>query len=169
MITANRHLWTAILLIFASFCLAGPALAQQASDPMAPVAFLEGGTWRGEGKWPDGSVLRVEVRFFWGPTKRVLHFETHDLASGERKLLYEGLLFFDPKRGKIVQWNFKPNGELSESELTQASSTGYEVRGENTWSLVHYKGADEFVWELRVPQPSGEWKTILEAPHRRRR
>lgn len=66
----------------------------ESSDPLAPVASLAGGTWVGEGKWPDGSILKVEQRYFWGPnfwgpTKRVLHFETYDLASGERHLLYD--------------------------------------------------------------------------------
>jgi hypothetical protein len=135
---------------------------------MAPVAFLEGGTWLGEGKWPDGSALRVEVRYFWGPTKRILHFETYDLAGGQRKLIYEGLLFFDVKRGKIVQYNFKPTGELDESELTDANSKGYEVRGAKTRSLVQYTSTNEFQWELRVLQ-AGEWKVILDAKYRRGR
>jgi hypothetical protein len=105
----------------------------QSEDRMAPVAFLEGGTWLGEGKWPDGSLLRVEVRYFWGPTRRILHFETYEVESGQRKLIYEGILFFNAKRGKIVQYNFKPTGEFDESELTEANSKGYEVRGANTW------------------------------------
>ena len=54
---------------------------------MLPVAFMEGGTWRGEGKWPDGSLLRLAQRFFWGPTRRVLHSEAYDLARGACALL----------------------------------------------------------------------------------
>jgi hypothetical protein len=140
----------------------------QSQGTMDTVAFLEGGTWLGEGKWPDGSALRVEIRYFWGLTKRVLHFETHDLASGERKLIYEGILFFDAKRGKIVQYSFKPTGEVDESELTEANSKGYEVRGAKTRSLIQYTNTDEFKWELRVLQ-AGEWKAIMEARYRRRR
>jgi hypothetical protein len=147
-------------------CLSGMVCAQ-AADPMGPVAFLAGGTWLGEGKLPDGSALRVEVRYFWGPTKRVLHFETYDLAGEQRKLIYEGILFFDAKRGKIVQYNFKPTGEIDESELTEASSKGYEVRGANTRSLVHYLSTNVFRWELRALR-AGEWKVILDATYQRR-
>lgn len=159
--------WLLLVLVLACFPLCVTA-QQPPAAPLASVAFLEGGTWLGEGKWPDGSALRVEVRYFWGPTKRVLHFETHDLAGGQRKLLYEGMLFFEPKRGRLVQYNFKPDGGLDESELSEANAKGYDVRGTNTWSLIRYTNADAFRWELRVQQ-AGEWKLILDATYRRRR
>ena len=165
-----RRMLTVLFVSTAIVCLnfLNNTVRAQSADPMAAVTPLEGGTWLGEGKWPDGSALRVEVRYFWGPTKRVLHFETYNLASGQRKLIYEGILFFDVKRGKIVQYNFKPTGEFDESELTEANSKGYEVRGANTRSLVQYTSTDEFKWELRVLQ-AGEWKVILVAKYRRGR
>ena len=165
-----RHNLAILFASAAIICFNFPhhTIRAQTVDPMAPVAFLEGGTWLGEGKWPDGSVLRVEVRYFWGPTKRVLHFETYDLATGERKLIYEGILFFDVKRGRLVQYNFKLTGELDESELIEANSKGYELRGANTRSVVEYTNTNEFEWRLRVQQ-AGEWKVILDAKYRRRR
>lgn len=147
---------------------AQPAATGEPADPLAPVAFLEGGTWRGEGKWPDGSLLRVEQRFHWGPTRRVLHFDAYGLASGARTLLYEGLLFRDGRRGKLVQWNFKPDGELTETEVTRVNGDGYEVQGPNSWSIIRKLGADEFGWELRVKQ-GDQWKPILNATFSRER
>ena len=135
--------------------------------PNGPGRISSRWYWLGEGKWPDGSALRVEVRYFWGPTKRVLHFETYDLAGEQRKLIYEGILFFDAKRGKIVQYNFKPTGEIDESELTEATSKGYEVRGANTRSLVHYLSTNVFRWELQALR-AGEWKVILDATYQRK-
>ena len=154
---------------FAFFLVAAllPVQAQPPGDPLAPVASLVGGRWFGDGKWPDGSALRVEQRYFWGPTRRVLHFETYDLAGSERTLLYEGLLFFEPKRGKIVQQNFKPTGQVDEIEMTRFDRTGYEIKGEKTWSVIRYVGPDEFSWELRIPQ-NGDWKPILDATYHRR-
>lgn len=159
--------WTLLMVATAVICPSRLAYTQ-AADPMAPVAFLAGGTWHGDGKWLDGSTLKIEERYFWGPTRRVLHFETYDLTSEPRKLLYEGLLFFDDKRGKIVQWNFKPTGGHDESELTKTDGKGFEVRGENTWSRIHYTGADELHWELRVRQ-ANEWKKLLDATYRRQK
>lgn len=131
--------------------LSGVALAgspeqssAERSDSLPPVSFLAGGKWLGEGRWPDGSPLRVEIHYFWGRTKRALHFETNDLASGQRHLLYEGIIFYDARCGRITQWNIKPTGELSEWEVTHLDSTGWEVMGENTWSVLRYGGANEF-------------------------
>lgn len=138
----------------------------QSPNPLKPIASLAGGTWIGEGKWPDGSAMRVEQKFFWGATQRVLHFECHNLAGTERKLLYEGVLFFDPKRGKVVQWNFKPDGDATESVYTEFNSAGFEVKGDKTWSIIRQAGANEFHWELRVPEGT-EWKVILKAVYRR--
>lgn len=154
-----------LLLVFALAAGTTPVRAQS-PNPLEPIVSLAGGTWIGEGKWPDGSPLRVEQKFFWGPTRRVLHFECYDLTGKERKLLYEGFLFFDPKRGKVVQWNFKPTGEATESVFTEFNATGFEVKGEGTWSIIRYGGAKEFHWELRVPEGQG-WQTILNATYRR--
>ena len=156
-----------ILLLFALVAGAETApVRTQSPNPLEPIASLAGGTWIGEGKWPDGSPLRVEQKYFWGPTQRVLHFESYDLTGSGRKLLYEGLLFLDPKHGKVVQWNFKPTGEATETVITEINSTGFEVKGDKTWSIVRKGGANEFHWELRVPEGQG-WKTILNAVYRR--
>jgi hypothetical protein len=141
-------------------------LQGQAPDSVASVGFLAGGTWLGEGRWPDGSQLKVEVRYFWGPTRQVLHFESFDLAEGHRALLYEGMIVFDPARGRLAQWNVKPDGEVNVSEIVHPDSTGFEVVGAHTRSTIRRIGSDRFRWELRVPKDGG-WNTILEATYGR--
>jgi hypothetical protein len=163
-VSARRALLTTCLS--ACLFLPAPTPGVQAAEPLAPVAFLAGGIWRGTGIFPDGTPLNVEERYFWGPTRRILHFEAFSLASGERHLLYEGFVFFDVKRGRILQFNFKPGGEHTESEITSASAEGYEVRGEIAWSLIRYSGANEYLWEVRVKQ-NGEWKSVLHATYTR--
>lgn len=161
-----KSLRLASILLVLALGLGITPVRAQSPNPLEPISSLAGGTWIGEGKWPDGSPLRVENRFFWGATQRVLHFECYDLTGKERKLLYEGMLFFDPKRGKVVQWNFKPTGEATETVITEFNSTGYQVKGDTTWSIIRYGGANEFLWELRVPEGK-EWKVILNATYRR--
>lgn len=152
----------------AALALATQSMGAQApaETSLAPLEFLAGGTWRGQGRWPDGSLLDVEVRYSWGPTRRVLHFVTHDLASGERRLLYEGFLFRDPARDRVVQWNIKTSGDIDVQEVLRADSSGYEVRAANTRSVIHRRTLNEFEWELRVPEGSA-WRTILRASYRR--
>ncbi len=108
------------LAIVATLCVLPRCLPAQDPNPLEGVAFLAGGTWQGEGRWPDGTAMRVDVRYFWGPTRRVLHFETYDLETGERRLLYEGLILFDPSRRKLVQWMSNPRPDsvpLSHREM----------------------------------------------------
>ncbi len=152
------------LLVLSS--LAGPA--HHRDDPLEPVAFLAGGTWVGTGAWPDGSPLHVEVRYFWGPTRRVVHFRTDNIVAGERHLLYEGLMLFDQRRQRIVQWNIKANGEMTEQELENADTTGFEMRGQGTWSRIRRTRADEFRWQLRNPRENG-WAMIMDAHYQRSR
>lgn len=140
----------------------------QLNDPLDPIAFLPGGTWVGKGAWPDGSPLHVEVRYFWGPTRRVVHFRTDNIVGGERQLLYEGLMLFDQRRQRIVQWNIKANGEVTEQDLVRADTTGFEMRGQGTWSVIRRTTADEFRWELRVPRQRG-WAMIMDAHYQRSR
>jgi hypothetical protein len=135
-------------------------------DPLVALAFLCGGTWTTEGRWPDGSPLRVTTRYSWGATGRVLHFVSHDLSGGEARLLYEGLLFHDPDRSTVAQWNVKVSGGIDRSYLTRADDSGFEVRGANTISLVRRVSDNECTWTLILPK-EGQDQTILEATMRR--
>lgn len=163
------HRLRAAVLCAAFACLSLPAGIRAApADPLAPLAALEGGVWHVTGKWPDGTPLATDVRYFWGATKRVLHFETHDVSGDRRRLLYEGMLFFDPRRDLLVQYNVKPSGAVDELAWTAAGDGRYEVQGTNTRSTIRFVGADELRWELRVQQ-AGEWKAILDAAYRRER
>jgi hypothetical protein len=144
---------------------AAPAAA--GAELLAPLRHLAGGVWQGSGVWPGGSPLRVETRYSWGVTGRLLRFETLDLSEGERRPLYEGFLFFDPARQAVVQWNFKTDGTRDESVLGHLDATGFEVEGKATRSRVHFVAPDEMRWELSVPVAPGEWKQVLEATYRR--
>ncbi len=166
----SAWMWSlGILLLSAAVTgLSGNAspLHAQGKASLEPFAFLAGGTWEGTGRWPDGSAMRVQVRYFWGPTHRLLHFETWDLETGQRVPLYEGQIFFDPARAKFVQWNMKPTGELDVSEFDRIEPGRFEVNAPHTRSVVRQTGPDEFHWELRVPQ-GDTWQLILDATYRR--
>jgi hypothetical protein len=147
-------------------CAAWSPVSAQSPPGIGALAYLAGGTWRGEGHWPDGSPLKDEVRYFWGATRRILHFVSYDLVTGKRELLYEGMIFFDPRRGNLVQWNMKPSGELDVRDIGRIDSTGFTVTGPNTRSVVERTGPDTFRWELSIPKDGG-WQLILDGVYRR--
>jgi hypothetical protein len=150
----------------AVLCAPGSSLPAQDTTSLASFAFLAGGTWEGTGRWPDSSTMRVQVHYFWGPTHRLLHFETWDYDTPTGRLLYEGVIFYDPARGKVVQWNMKPTGELDVSEFVRVEPGRLEVAGAHTRSVIRQSDTDEFHWELRVPK-GDEWQLILDATYRR--
>ncbi|HET6348958.1 MAG TPA: hypothetical protein VFH88_07740 [Candidatus Krumholzibacteria bacterium] len=163
----NVHLLLVVAIAVAA-SIAPATFGADTPDPLAPVAPLEGGTWTGEGAWPDGSPLKVEVHYFWGPTKHVLHFDTYDLSGDTRQLIYEGIIFYDPSNAKLMEYNFKPSGDVDRFELINANQKGFEMLGNLTRSAVHYVGPDEFEWKLHV-QKDGKWNQILDARYHRTR
>lgn len=158
-----RNATVAVVLLVVSFVL--PARSADAPDPLRHLAILADRTWIAEGKWSDGSPMKVEQRFFWGPTRRILHFESYDLTGKERQLLYEGIIFFDAERGRVLQWNFKTSGERNEYEYTTIDDKGFEARGANTRSIVKFENRDLLRWELRLAKGE-KWATVLEATYR---
>jgi len=130
-------------------------------------ASLAGGTWRSSTKWPDGTPFEVEIKYYWGPTKQALHFETYEPSDGKTVLIYEGLIYFDSSRNKIIQLNVKPNGDVNEYEARSISNDAIEVLGSKTKSIVRRISENEFDWELYIPDGKG-WKLILNARHYRR-
>ena len=147
--------------------LGGAALIFTAIFSMLISPVVNAATWDGRGTWPDGSSFRVELRYTWGVTHRLLHFTTYEWKGSRREPLYEGFVFFDPARDAVFQWNVKPDGTIVESRVTRADSTGYAVLGAHTRSTIRRTGPNEMRWILEVPRDSG-WHTILDAPHRRR-
>lgn len=143
------------------------AIPQRASGQdhgrLASLGFLAG-TWIGrtEGSGPQ---IHVETRFFWGPTGRVLHFETYDLSERKRELLYEGHVQCDPKEAGCQQFNIKPNGDLNRFEV-QVDSNGFLAIGANTRSVIRRTSEDSMQWHLRA-NVNGEWKDIMTTVYRR--
>jgi hypothetical protein len=53
----------ALALMFGPIGLGALTAVTPASpDPLAPVAWMAGGVWRGEVKGPDGKTTRIETR-----------------------------------------------------------------------------------------------------------
>lgn len=130
-------------------------------DGLAPLV----GTWIGRGAWPDGSLLHVRQRFWFGPTRRLLHFESHDLSGTEPRPLYEGIVFVDPDDGCGRQWNYTPDGKLTRSLLSDLDAHGFVVRGAHTHSTVRIED-EGFRWLLEVDR-DGRRERVMEAVYRR--
>jgi hypothetical protein len=69
------------------------ATAKSAESPLAPVAWLVGGTWVTDVKDPgDGSVTHVENQITWAPNHQAIDFVT----NFDGKPHYNGFYAYNP-------------------------------------------------------------------------
>jgi hypothetical protein len=117
---------------------------------------------------PGGGTLRVEETYRWGPLRRSIRFQAQNAgAAAKSGSTVEGILFFEPKAGKIVLWNVKPGGGLSESAVTRADRSGCELVGADGRVRLARTGGDK---QTRVVDQlqGGTWTTVVNATYERR-
>ena len=143
---------------------AKPSAAPAAID-LQTVAWLVGGRWEGQGKMADGSALHVEETYRWGPARRSIRFQAKN-AGKSGAAAVEGILFFEPIPGKVILWNVKPGGGLSESAVTRADGKGMELLGPDGRVKLGLQGADAQSRTVEQLQ-TGTWTTVATAKYQR--
>jgi hypothetical protein len=131
------------------------------------LSWLVGGRWEGQGRWASGADVHVEETYDWGPSHRTIKITSWNIAGGARVKLYDGLLFHDTRRDRVMLWNVRPAAGLGESEVVKPGITGFEIDDAASRSVVSRAGADAFVWSLRALQ-QGAWKETLVVTYKRR-
>jgi hypothetical protein len=167
--------------LFASFAvLAWNALAQPSTppktteSPLAPVAWLVGGTWVSDVKDPrDGSVTHVENHITWAPNHQAIQFVT----DFNGKPHYNGFYAYDPAKKSINFYYTSESGQLTigtstpdadgktlrqEFDVMQPSGITDHIR-----STVARDGNDAYVFAVFEPE-NGEWKQLLQIIYKRK-
>jgi uncharacterized protein YndB with AHSA1/START domain len=180
----------ALLLVAALFCgslAAGagepapqPQAAAQANpaavaDPLAPLARLVGGQWRGEIKLLDGAVIRARHVFEWGLGGKILKSKTYGAFSDRpEQLVYEGLFAWHPEKKKITfqevaayggtnEGTIEPEGNALHYHWTQSSSSGATIFKE---TLI-FPDNDHYTSEAYKQTENGWEKFTLSSSFRR--
>jgi hypothetical protein len=151
-----------------------PAPADPATPPPAPVVDLDsfgwlvGGRWEGQGTMTGGGALHVEEVYRWGPGRKSIRFQARNAGSkGDSAGAVEGILFYETRPAKVILWNIKPGGGLSESAVTRADATGAEFLGPDgrvRMGLTHADAQSRSVEQLQA----GVWKPVATATYERR-
>ena len=106
------HRLVALCLCFITLAgnLAAQAPAKTADSPLAPVAWLVGGTWVSDVKDPsDGSVTHVENHIDWAPNHQAIQFVTE--FNG--KPHYNGFYAYDPAKQTVDFFYTSEFGQLT--------------------------------------------------------
>jgi hypothetical protein len=175
--TLRRVAWLSPLvaiLVFQSAAQTPAPAAKSADGPLAPIAWLTGGTWVADIKNPqDSSVTHVQNHITWAPNHQAIQFVTE--FNG--KPHYNGFYAYDVAKAAIRFYYTADNGDLTigtatpdldgktlhqEFDITHPSGKTDPVR-----STVVRDGEDAYLFTVFVQQ-NGEWKQIFEITYKRK-
>lgn len=148
------------------------AKSESPAHPLAPLAHLMGGQWRGQIKLIDGTVIRARHVYEWGLGGKILKSKTYGaIGDGPEALVYEGLFAWHPEKkaigfqevaayGGTNEGTIEPEGNALHYFWTQYSSDGVTVYKETLlfpdndhYTSEAYKKTDEG-WEKFTAESS---------------
>jgi hypothetical protein len=132
------------------------------------------GTWRGEGRTPDGKPATNEFRFERSPNGKAFQYTILRTAEGKTSPVLVGLCAWHPAKRQLMLWEVDGEGALTESTLTVAGDTlDYrEVIHGADGSILPVRargirqGTDTFRFTASIEQ-KGEWRQVFETTWRR--
>ena len=174
-----RWTWALLLVLLAVFSINGlaqskPATANTADGPLAPVAWLTGGTWVTDIKDPsDGTVTHVDNHIRWAPNHQAIEFNTD--FNGRPH--YNGFYAFNPVTKTIVFYYTSSEGELTIGTATP-DPDGKTLH--HDFDLLHTDGRTGHIRSTVVPdgndaywftvfmQKDGEWAQVFKIRYERK-
>jgi hypothetical protein len=151
---------------------AAPMLAQAtpAADPLAPIAWMAGGTWHGEVNGPDGKPTKIDTRIERELAGKAFTFSTK--FDGVEQ--YQGFFAWDAAKKTIVFSYPSADGGLASGSVSQVgdSQVWDFSMTEATGSVGHFQvhtrqtGADDYTWAL-FAQQAGTWTKEFEIHYHR--
>ena len=164
------------LAVFAASGIAQskPATPAASVEPLAPVAWLVGGTWVSDVKDPsDGTVTHVENRIRWAANHQAIEFNT-DLNG---KPHYYGFYAYNPVAKAISFYHTNSEGELTIGTAT-LDPDGKTLHQD--FDLMHTDGrtghirstllrdGNDAYWFSVFLQKNGEWKQEFKIHYERK-
>lgn len=144
-------------------------------DPLAPLARLVGGQWRGDIKLLNGATIHARHFFEWGLGGKILKSKTYGaIGENPERLVYEGLYAWHPERKTITfqevaaygatnEGTIEPEGNALHYLWTQYSSDGVTVFKET----LLFPDNDHYVSEAFKETENGWEKFTIESSFHR--
>ena len=176
MIQRRVVLFAFLLATLTSSFAQSPAPAAKPSDsPLAPVAWLAGGTWTSDVKDPgDGSVTHVENHITWAPNHQAIQFVT----DFNGKPHYNGFYAYDPAKKAINFFYTSGEGQLTIGTATP-DTDGKTLRQEfdvmqpsgktqHIKSTIVRDGSDAYDFSVFMQNNAGEWAQLFKIRYERK-
>lgn len=152
-----------------------PSKPVATNSPFAPLAYLVGHTWTGAlPPMPDGTVMKIEMRFEWAKNHRALRFEG-EVVQGDKRFPYtSGLYAWHPAKRQLVFLYTDSDGGLHEGALAGEGARlvqDFTISGADgktvPWrSVLTRLGDDAFTNEISQ-QKDGKWEKFVRVRYER--
>ena len=160
-------------LLFAMSASVAMGQANAVVDPLAPVAWLAGGTWKAEVPNPNGGAnTKIEQKMERALGGKAIRFAT--TFNGVEQ--YEGFFSWDAAKKQIVFSYPSATGDVTNGVAAEAPAGGvvmdftidnadgtaakYEVR-------IKKAGADDYTWSLFTASATGALVPMFEVKYHR--
>ncbi len=175
----TRSTWVLLFMLLAGFSLNGlaqskPAATNNADSPLAPVAWLTGGTWVTDVKDPsDGTTTHVENHIRWAPNHQAIDFNT----DFNGKPHYNGFYAYNPVAKTIGFYYTNSEGQLSIGTATPDADgktvhQDFDImqpdgKTQHIRSTLLRDGNDAYWFSVFV-QKDGDWAQVFKIRYERK-
>jgi len=175
----RKFVWSSSLLLAVlagnSVAQSQPTPAKSADSPLAPVAWLVGGTWVSDVKDPDdGSVTHVENHITWAPNHQAINFVT----DFNGKPHYSGFYAYDPAKKAISFFYTSESGQLTIGTSTpdpdgKTVHQEFDVmqpdgKTQHIKSTLGRDGSDAYDFSVFMQNKAGEWAQVFKIRYERK-
>ena len=167
-----RTLAAGVLFAISAMLAIGQAAPAAAADPLAPVAWLAGGTWKAEVPSPNGGAnTKIEQKMERVLGGKAIRFATK--FNGVEQ--YEGFFTWDAVKRQIVFAYPSTAGDVTMGVAAQEPAGGVlmdftinQADGSAARYQVHIRkaGPDDYTWAL-FADAGGSWTPLFEVKYHR--
>ena len=164
-----------LILMGSAFALTQSAPNKPTESPLAPVAWLVGGTWTSDVKDPQtNAVTHVENHITWAPNHQAIQFVT----DFNGKPYYNGFYAYDAAAKAIKFFYTSEEGQLTigtatpdvggktlrqEFDVVQPSGATQHIR-----STIVRDGNDAYDFSVFMQDKAGEWAQVFKIRYERK-
>ena len=173
-----KLVWSCVILsvlmgnAFAQSQAAAPKVVE---SPLAPVAWLVGGTWTSDVKDPqDGSITHVENHITWAPNHQAIDFVT----NFDGKPHYNGFYAYNPAAKTIGFYYTSSEGQLTIGTSTpdadgKTVEQNFDVmqpdgKTQHIRSTLVRDGNDAYDFSVFMQNKAGEWAQLFKIRYERK-
>jgi hypothetical protein len=148
--------------------------AKPAARPIAPLAWLVGGTWTADASKLGPGMKRIETRYQWADNDAYIRFTTHFISEKGELKNYDGNFYWNPQRATLTFWYMDARNEIMEGpvkvdgntmELT-FRATDFDGKPADMKVDVVRANDDLYTWKL-AEKKGDDWKALAALDYRR--